>query len=198
MIIVSFYTPGNYEKVMNSHLRPSLEKWGLKHYIEEVPDLGNWFKNTSFKSHFMLKCFNEFKEDLCFIDADGVIEEFPELLFNIPENCDVAAHQLDWEKYWKGKSGSDHREFLSGTLFMRYTPEVLDITHDWIEQCENDPGTKEQKILGNLIDKSTAINFFNLPASYCAIINHSGIIPEYIGKPVITHHQASRKYKSKH
>jgi len=197
MIIVSFYTPGAYEKVMNSHLRPSVEKWELKYHIEEVPDLGNWFLNTSYKGKFMLKCFEKFKEDICFIDSDGIIEKYPELLFNMPENCDISAHMLDWQLYWKGNAGSDHREFLSGTLFMRYNPEVIELVKDWIEQCDNAPGTIEQKILGSLIKESTAVNFTDLPASYCAIINHSGTIPEYIGEPVITHHQASRQFKHK-
>lgn len=197
MIIVSFYTPGEYEEVMNTHLLPSLLKWDLNHYVEEVPNLGNWYLNTSYKSKFMLKCLEKFKEDVCFIDSDGVIEQYPELLLDMPKNCDISAHMLDWQLYWKGKAGSDHREFLSGTLFMKYNPEVIELVHDWIERCENDPGIIEQKILGELIENSTAVNFMNLPASYCAIINHSRIIPEYIGEPVITHHQASREYKNK-
>ena len=195
MKIVSFYTPGAYEKVMNTHLRPSLEKWDIPYYIEEVPDLGNWYLNTSYKGKFMLKCLETFKEDVCFIDSDGVIEQYPELLYDMPKEVDISAHMLDWQLYWKGKAGSDHREFLSGTLFMRYNPEVIELVEDWIEQCDNAPGTIEQKILGGLIEASTAINFMSLPASYCAIINHSRIIPEYIGEPVITHHQASRQYK---
>ncbi len=197
MIFISYYTPGNYEKVMNSCLRPCLEAWDLKHYIEEVPDLGDWYKNTSFKSKFVLKCLEKFKEDIIFLDADATIEEFPQLLFEIPKECDIAVHMLDWRLHWKNEKGHSHREFLSGTMFMRYTPEMLEIVKDWGEQCDNVPGIIEQKILGNLIKESTAVNLYELPASYCAIINHSGEIPKYIEKPVILHWQASRKYKNK-
>lgn len=197
VIIISYYTPGAYEKVINTRLRPSLEKWGLKHYIEKVEDKGDWYRNTSYKSKFVQKCLKKFKEDVVFLDSDATIEEFPELLYNIPENVDVSMHRLDWIRFWRGKTGGNNFHMLSGTMFMRYNRNVLEVVEDWVEQCDNAIGTWEQKILQQILEETTAVNFMDLPASYCAIVKTDGTVPEYVGKPVILHWQASRKYKTK-
>lgn len=197
MIFVSYYTPGDYEKVMNTCLRPCLEAWDLKHYIKEVCDLGDWFKNTSYKSKFILECLEKFKEDIVFLDSDATIEEYPQLLFDIPKDCDIAVHWFDWYLHWRNKKGNAKRDLLSGTMMMRYNPEVIELVKDWIEQCDNAIGTWEQKILQELIEQSTAVNVFGLPASYCAVIDRERKVPEYIDNPVIIHWQASRQYKNK-
>ena len=198
MIIISYYTENTpYEQVMNTRLRPSLEKWGLKHYIEAVPDFGDWYRNTSYKSKFVQKCLKKFQEDVVFLDSDATIEEYPELLYNMPDEVDVGVHYLDWCKFWRNQDGQNNMHMLSGTMFMRFNRDVLEVVEDWVEQCDNAIGTWEQKILQEILKETTAVNILDLPASYCAIVKSDGTIPEYVGEPVIKHWQASRQYKTK-
>jgi len=195
LIFISYYTLGNYEVVMNTHLRPSLEKWNLKHYIKETKDLGNWNDNTSFKATFILNMLNKYKEDVVFLDADAIIHKYPELLFNIPKESDLACHYLDWIKHWRNQTGGNNFHLLSGTMFLRYNEKILDLMKLYIKECEKNPGIWEQKVLELLISENKDINVYKLPASYCAVIKYDGKVPAYIEDPIIVHYQASRKYK---
>lgn len=197
MIFVSYYTTGVYEKVMKTHLLPSLQKWNLIYCIKEIKDLGSWQLNTGFKSLFIKEMLIRHKEDICFIDADATIEQYPDLLWNIPNNYDIAIHLLDWMQFWRGKEGEAQRELLSGTMVIKYKESTLKLLDEWIQQVEIDKNTKEQKVLENIVLNNPKYNVYDLPPSYCAIKKFDGSVPKYIGEPIILHHQASRRYKKK-
>lgn len=196
MRFIGYYTPGNYEKVMNTYLRPSLEKWNLSHYIEEVSELGNWYLNTSFKPRFIKECLERFKEDVIFLDADADIVKDPILFSQIPEEYDIAVHYLDWERQWRGKPGNK-RELLSGTMLFRYNEKVLKMLHIYISECESNIGKWEQQILQEVLQIYKSINIYELPAEYCTVILHNGKVPNYIKDPIIIHNQVSRQFKNK-
>jgi len=196
MRFIGYYTPGNYEKVMNTYLRPSLEKWHLPHYIEEVPDLGNWYLNTSFKPKFIKQCLEKFKQDIIFLDADAKIEKDPILFSQIHKNYDIAVHQLDWNRQWRGTSGAK-RELLSGTMLFRYNEKVLKMLDIYISECESNIGKWEQQILQEILQVYKDIKIYELPAEYCTVILHNGKVPNYIKDPVIIHYQKSREFKNK-
>jgi len=197
IIFISFYTRKSpYEKVMNTHLRPSLEKFNLIHDIEEVEDRGNWQKNTSYKSEFILKMLLKHKKNIVFIDADGTIEKHPSLFWEIPEEYDIAYHLLDWMRQWRNKEGGDKWELLSGTMMFRYNEKVLSLVRKWVERTKT--STKwEQRILQEIIKNNKEIKSYILPAEYTTVAMHDGSIPKYIKKPVIFHHQKSRQYRNR-
>lgn len=197
MIFISYYTTGVYEQVMNQYLLPSLQKWKLKYDVAEVRDLGSWQKNTGFKSKYIRAMLLEYKEDVCFLDADATIEDYPEMLFHIPDDFDIAIHLLDWQLFWRNKPDQDQRELLSGTMVVKYNERTLKLLDKWIQQVEIQSSVKEQKVLEGIVLNNARYNVFDLPPAYCAIKKFDGTIPEYIGKPIIIHHQASRKYKNR-
>lgn len=194
MIFVSYYTTGVYEQVIQKYLLPSLKKWNLKYDIAEVKDRGDWQLNTQFKSKFIKGMLEEYKEDICFLDADATIEKYPELLFNIPDEYDIAMHLLDWQLMWRGIEGQDQRELLSGTMLLKYKENTLKLVDEWIRQIETNKSIKEQKVLENIL-LNNKYKYYDLPASYCTIKKFDGSIPEYIKEPIILHHQVSRLYK---
>ncbi len=197
MIFISYFTKNTpYEKVMNTHLLPSLQKWDLKYDIQAVEDLKNWNSNTRYKAKLIKEALIKYKEDVCFLDADATIESYPDLLFNIPKEYDIALHQLDWFLFWRNEIGNKHRELLSGTMIIKYSEKNLKLIDQWILKDENDIHAKEQKNLEELIIDNPNYKIHDLPASYCAIIKRDGSIPKYIGKPIILHHQVSRLYKN--
>ncbi len=198
MIFISYYTKNTpYEYVMRYYLLKSLIKWDLKTRIVGVEDLGTWQKNTGYKSTFIKKMLLKYKEDICFIDADATIESYPELLFNIPIEYDIAIHFLDWQRFWRNKEGQEQRELLSGTMVVKYKEKALKLIDEWIKQVEIQKTVKEQKVLENIVLNNNNYKIYDLPASYCAIKKFDGSIPEYIGKPVILHHQKSRELKNR-
>ena len=197
MKFISYFTPGDYENVMNTHLLPDLKKWKINYYVEKVPDLRNWNANTAFKPTFILNCLNKFKEDLVFLDADATIHSFPQLLFDLPKETDIAVHYLDWYLNWRNQTGGDNFHLLSGTMFIKYNNKMIEIFKQNIEDCKVQPNVWEQKILEKIIESREDLNIYKLPASYCAVATRTGEVPAYIGEAVIFHHQVSRKFKNK-
>lgn len=197
MIFISYYTSGAYEQIIRRYLIPSLVKWQLPYNIKKIEDLGSWQKNTGFKCKFIKEILTKYKEDICFLDADATIEAYPELLFKIPNEYDIAIHLLDWQLFWRNKPNQNHRELLSGTMVVRYKEKTLKLLDKWIRQVKIQSNVKEQKVLEKIVINNPRYKVYNLPASYCAIKKYDGSIPEYIGKPYIIHHQVSRQHRNR-
>jgi len=195
ILYITFYTVGVYEKVFNQYLRPSLEKRKLPYYAFKKENFKNWRKNTLWKASVILEALEKFKEDLVFIDADATIEKFPKLFYEIPSNCDLAIHYLDWFLHWRNEKGKSLRELLTGTMFIRNNDKMKKIVKEWNELNKKTPDIMEQKILQNLLDKKKEILVYHLPVDYVVIPKQNGTIPPYIKNIVILHHQFSRKIK---
>ncbi len=196
MIFISFYTKNTpYKEVCESYFKPSVEKWGIKHNIYVVKDLLTWNKNTRYKAKIILEALNKYEEDVVFLDSDAEILKYPKLLFNIPKEYDIALHKLDWYLMWREQEGNPQRELLSGTMFIRYSEKNIKLVKQWIQKDEISKETKEQKNFEELVLNNPKYNIYNLPASYCAIIKRDNTVPEYVGEPIILHHQASRQHR---
>jgi len=180
---------------MNTHLVPSLKKWKLDYEIEAIENLGSWYLNTGYKPMHILKMLKKHKQDVCFLDSDAVIVKFPGLLFEVSDDYDLACHMLDWHLHWRGISGQSKRELLSGTMVWKYKPNVLSLLERYVDECRKRPNVWEQKILQGILEKTNEYRIYELPADYCAVVNHNYQIPAYIKNPVIVHWQKSRNYK---
>lgn len=201
MIYISYYTKNTpYEKVMKEHLLPSLKRWNLKYDIGVINSLGNWQKNTHYKASFIKKMLLKHKEPIVFLDADATIEDYPMLLMvgDLYCNYDIAYHNLDWYLFWRKQSGQKKREVLSGTLYLRYNKKVLEFLDAWIEENNKNTTWEQRNMQWVLRSWKKKLEIYNLPPEYCCIILPNGQIPYYYlkEKPIILHHQVSRKYKN--
>ena len=198
MIFISYYTKNTpYESVINEYLLPGLKKFNLQYDIQGVQDMGSWAHNTGYKSKFILEMLLKHKQDVCFIDADGEILKYPELLFNIPNTYNIAIHWLLWDLHWHNIENNEHLELLSGTMVIKYKEKTIELLKKWIKAVEDNIEKKEQKTLQDIIEKNPEYSVYNLPVEYCVVPKHNGTIPKYIGEPIVYHHQASRKYKKR-
>ncbi len=193
---ISYYTK-SYSEVMNNYLLPSLIRWQLPYYVEEIKDLGSWKANTDFKPYFILQCLNKFNDDVVFTDADSVIHKFP-ILFWAIQNYDLAYHLLRWADHYPWQRNSNKTEVLSGTLFLKNNEKIRQLISKWIE-LSNTSGW-EQVALGKAIKLMPNLKIYLLPRHYCYI----GSTPR--GEPlnplpkediVIEHFQCGREYKRK-
>lgn len=194
MIFISFYTKGSYKEVANSHLIPTLEQWNLKYIVKEIDNLGNWSKNTGYKSQFILEMLEELKEDICWIDVDAKIFKYPELLFNIPQDYDLAYHNMDRFLQW-GITGPHRYELASGTIMFRYNEKNIKLLKLWRKNVLENINTQEQLILQRIMTSPHDYKVFNLSVEYCAILLQDNTIPNYVKDPVILHFQASRRFR---
>ncbi|KKL61706.1 hypothetical protein LCGC14_2192630 [marine sediment metagenome] len=192
IIYISFYTEGYYENVMNSHLLPSLLLFNLPYYILPMENKHNWHENTKQKISFILKALKEnYPIPLVWIDADGKIEDYPKLFYEIPKEYDIGVHTLDWKEQY-GKEGS---ELLSGTVFLRNNEKTEQLVELWAKYADESSGW-EQRALEKAI-KDLKIKVYELPRTYCYITTiPSGKPPKVIiDNPIISHWQVSRKVK---
>jgi hypothetical protein len=196
-IITSYVTKDTpYEEVVEQYLRPSLEKFKLVHYIETVPDLGDWYQNTAYKPAFLLKMLHMFKEhDIVFLDADATVEQYPTLFNEIPDEYSLALHYLEW-KTWYNQPTVSTVETLSGTLYLRNTSRIVDMLSIWSQESVL-TRMWEQKVLQRVLGDFFDIKVYHLPLDYCYIKTLPQGQEPYvkIEHPVIAHHQVSRQLK---
>lgn len=176
--IVSFYTKHTpYEKEVKN-LVDSLEKVGVSYHVQGVKSLGSWEKNCQYKAQFILDAIQHFETNIVWIDADAVVMKYPSLFDEL--DCDIAYHYLEHRK-----------ELLSGTLFIRNNDKMKMVVKRWIEvNATNDRW--DQKNLQSIVEADAGISKFFLPVAYCKIYDNK---MQPVAEPIITHYQASRRFK---
>lgn len=178
-IIVSMYTAGtDYEKEVQG-LRESAYKFGVPIEIYEVPNLGDWAKNTHQKVDVISDALRKYKGPVVWTDADSVFEQFPKLFNEL--DCDVAAHKIE---AWS--------EILSGTVYFAYNETVLGFLDAWRDMNESgeEPDAPNMQFL---LESREDIIFDRLPKEYVKIFDNPH---QQCSDPVIVHNQASRRLKS--
>jgi len=183
--------------VIEENLLPSLKKWNLPYDISYVKDFGSWALNTAYKSTLIKDMLLKHKEPVVFLDSDATIEKYPSLFFEIPDNVDLGYFHFSWWGHWRGiwDKPDEKLELLSGTMYFGFNDKVLKLIDEWILQVNNNLNKWEQKVLEEIVYARNDLNIYKLPAEYCTVLMQDNSIPKYIKEPVITHHQASRKYK---
>lgn len=200
MKFISFYTYNTpYEEEINNKLIPSLKKFNLDYYIQGYKDRGNWGANTGIKSEFIRDTLLKYNEPICFLDADAIIVNYPQLLFNLPSNIDLSYHNLDWFLHWRNQPNKNQYELLSGTMVFFPTSKVINLLNEWITKVQQNLQKWEQLILSEIIENKQDLNIYILPAEYCVVPKQDNTLPIYLQnkKLYIYHTQASRKYKNR-
>lgn len=194
-IFIAYYTP-EYEETAKEYLIPSLRKFHLNFDVKAVPSLGSWYKNTAFKAKFVLDYLDyPFNVSVVLLDVDARIIKKPILFDQIPLNYDIALHYLDWNIHYGYNQNPPTKELLSGTIMLRNKPEVISLCKEWYKKA-NEGHVWEQKVLSNIIDERNDIEVYKLPREYCFPTTlPRGGVPPVPCDAVISHYQASRKFK---
>lgn len=184
MLFIAFYTLNTRYEREAARLRASLERLGLPHRIEGVPDRGSWAANVHQTAGFLCRMRDEYPTfPLVYVDADAVVWRRPVLFDHLSASgeCDIAVH------YRRG------RELLNGTLYLAPTDACRRVLNDYRRRCEAQPTFKdEQQFLRQAIEADADLRVRMLPASYCFI--HDLMKDDLAGdEPVIEHLQASRE-----
>ena len=197
---LAYFTSGTpYKNIAKEKLIPSLKKFNLNYSVKEVPNLGNWYKNTAYKAKFLLEHLVDypFPYNLVLIDVDCIIEKPPTLFEEIPSEYDIAFHRLNWET-WYNYPGSKVGELLTGTFMARNKPQVKDLCEEWYRKSMEGK-IWEQKCLETILKTRKDIKIYELPLSYCYINTLPGGRKPFVSDEgvVIRHLQASREWKRK-
>jgi hypothetical protein len=190
MVFCSFVSKNSpYIQILEEHLLPSLKKFNLKYDIDYIENKGSWMNNIQYKPEFLKKMLLKHKCPIISLDADAIIEQNPNL-FEYLQDYDIAAHYLDWKKWYK--KTYDKKELLGGTLYLNYNEKVLALLDKWIEKQKI--GGWPQKNLQELLLNNFKFNIYELPVTYCFINSHK--FPELRKQAVIVHYQKSRQYRN--
>ena len=187
-LIVSYYTRRtSYEKEA-LFLKQSCEKLKLNHHIEAIDSLGSWEKNCCFKPTFLKQQLLNHKQSLLWLDCDAIIVKPPYILNDVEEDIAV--------RYIQEAAPSHPSKVMSGTLFIKYNPKVLEFLELWEKHCllslEKDEHTWDQIVLRNLLtSKNVTLSFFSLPKAYCQVYDKMETRDD-LKKATIIHFQASR------
>jgi len=194
---ISSFTIGTiYEKVIQDLLVPSLEKFCLPYHIFAKPDLGEWKINSRQRPLYIKEAMEMFSgENILWIDADAKVMKYPELLFHIPEFCQVGVCYLDWTQHYGRESDKGKTEILDGTSFYKNSPEMILFMDEWIERSVHQ-NQNHRRILDHMIKEriSGNLELFMIPRDYCYILTKpDGSAPAVpIKDCFIAHFQASR------
>lgn len=187
-IIVSYYTIGTFYKDLAKRFIESLKKYEVTYYVEGVPNLNDWYRNTNYKPSFLLNMLEKFPDkNVIWIDCDAELLWYPMLFDSL--DCDIAAHEFDRGLYQIRRKDWP-KELLSGTLFLRNNERVRNIVEKWARECKNNPRIWDQKSFEKILND----DYCRLPPEYCCIDKTMRIIKN----PVIVHYQASRQVRKNH
>jgi len=199
-IFLGYWTQNTpYKNIAEEKLIPSLKRFNLNYSVKEVPNLGNWYKNTAYKAIFLLEHLVDypFPYNLVLLDVDCIIEKTPVLFEEIPPEYDLAFHRLNWET-WYNYPGSKVRELLTGTFMARNRPHVRNLCEEWYRKSM-EGNVWEQVCLDKILKTRKDIKIYELPLTYCYINTLPQGRKPFISDEgvVIRHFQASREFKRK-
>lgn len=181
-LIVACHTEGDYARVAETYLLPSLKALGLKHDVRKYRSRGSWVENGFACQDFLRTvCLERPEAHVLFLDVDAVVRSDPWPLLRGLE-CDLAGH------YFRG------RELLTGTLYLPVGPRRLEIINRWVERNYHHSHKWDQINLQEMIETDKTIRFVDLPAEYCFIFDlQRKHTPAMV--PVIEHFQVSRRFR---
>lgn len=135
MLVVAYFSEGTpYEREADL-LRASLERVGMPHRIDPVPDRGGWYANTAYKAEFLGAVREEESGPLLYLDVDAVVHASCECYFDR-----LGTRGIDFGAHWfrgparKPTGREVTREMprmLSGTLFLGDTAGCRALLSNW-------------------------------------------------------------------
>lgn len=175
-IVCAFYTDGYVREVQS--LEASLKAHGIPHLLRRFESRGVWEANTRIKPEFLRDCLAEHPgKDVVYIDADAVVRA-PLTLFD--------AFEADIGVFVAPEGGGFSHRYLTGTLYLRNTPQVRAFVDSWIAAQGGMLLGVDQDSFTTAIAQHPALRLEPLPASYVKIHDRGS------DTPVIEHFQASR------
>lgn len=179
-IVVAYFTKDTpYEKEIIG-LKESLDKLNIPYDIKEISNLGSWNLNCNYKPIFIKNMLEKYKKRIIYVDADARFRNYPDIVNKFEDKYEIGVHFLNGV------------QLCAGTIFFNYKDSSFEILNKWIEKIKiiNNHKHADQFPL-ELILKKSNYNIFKLPYEYYYIFDKK------IGKPVIEHMQASRRFKNK-
>lgn len=167
------HTRDNYYTNFAKTLEQDFIKYDLPYLLVPYTGTNSWHQNTHMKPRLIKQVLESTKESVVFLDADARILKEPKLFYELEESdIEMAGYK-------------NNGYLCSGTLYFKYTPNVLKLLDLWIKACDKNGDTQDD----TLFDKNNLYNhvkFVPLPVEYCSVSTMT-----ITWNPVISHSRAS-------
>ena len=190
MWIVCGYYTGDVYKVYAQKLIESLRALDISYDIIEIPQQGDWYKNTQYKPTFLKMMLKKHPEtNLIYVDTDAIFCRHPDYFDKLDKELEVniAVHLLN---HSKRRRKNHPAEMLSGTIYLKNTEKTRQIVDEWIVICEKGGTLWDQRALAEVLRNH---RYHLLPEEYTTIFDYMSDVKD----PVIKHFQASREERRK-
>jgi hypothetical protein len=184
--VVCFFTKNTPYEQEALEMEESLWHFGIKGVtFYPVDHQGQWVRNCALKPKILTQACEDLKTPFLYVDADARFTNEP-ILFD-----------TDWSHYDLGVHFFKDRELLTGTIYVNPTNITIQLFKYWYNYCMNHPGAWDQRALATILPLATGLKIMHLPPEYTFIYDLSKQFygPEVAERAVITHYQASRKYR---
>jgi len=169
--VVSFFTKDTLYEKYAEILKTSLEKFGIPYYIEAVPNLGDWNKNTQLKPNIILKYLLNLKSPVLWLDCDCEVLAPLSQLEEV-----VTVNPIDFAVYnWYGDDKGNQLKELDpskllcsgGTMYFNYSVSALNLMIRWMHNTNTNPGVAEDLLLDSAFNEDkTGVNACWLPKAF--------------------------------
>ena len=180
--VIGFYTKDSpYEREAKA-MKASAHAIGIEEVqLYEVKSRGTWERNCQQKAEILLQACEDIGNPFIYVDADARFTSLP-MVGSDWVDYDIGIH------YFKGT------ELLTGTIYINPTERTQKVLTDWIGACMLSAHRWDQRILADILRGDSITRVLSLAPEYTWIFDLS---KRYYGdlQPIITHYQASRRYK---
>ncbi|SRR5581483_3752579 len=193
-LVVSYYTKDTVYQLEVQNLITSCKNWGIEHHVEPITTLGSWERNCCYKPFFLMEMLQHFKRPLFWVDADGVFAQKPKWQGVFAKD---AAVRINAERE------DDHPSKVnSGSLYINATTGGGALLKAWAQECldafaapERTEEIWDQIALRDVIQRGNLpADIGILPLEYLKIVGNP-CDEKWVGEAVISHYQASRRFK---
>lgn len=188
--IISYYTQDwDYPKYAD-HLRSDCDRLGILHHVVEKPSTNTYVGNCQIKAFFIRDMLQQFKSPVMWMDADGSICKFPELLAqDYMSEYDMAGnHPI-----------KDPARVHVGSIWFNYTPATIDFVDAWCAGIERKKGIDDAAFNGTWDLLKDKIKFYALPPEYFMILprNNDKIPPQAVIAHRLSNSSLKQEYKKR-
>ena len=157
LTVISYYTQDWRYPEYAQKLREDCQRLGLKYHIIEKPSTNSYVGNCQLKAFFIRDMLMQLKQPIFWMDADGSILKYPELLIHEEIlNHDMAGNHPE---------NAPHRVHV-GSIWFNYTPKTMEFVNTWCGGIERKHGLDDAAFNGTWDYMKNDIKFLALPKEY--------------------------------
>ena len=188
--LVSFSTP-KYREIYETHLKPTEKLWFSESMHVEYDDVRTWTRGTQHKPKAILEALERWDSCL-YLDSDARIEDARvNGIGCVSGDSPISCVFLDHETWYGGDSKI--MEPLTGTLY--FTREAIPFIEEWQAAMLGTEKTDGEVFQDLLRTSRISAKQLDIEWAYITSLPRGGIGGIKCTSPIITHHQASRRFK---